>query len=169
MNKCFNNNIIRAFFFLQESGTPDIKKLIEISSPTRVFVSDYWLILQHLIFSDTWQVLFGCVLFYFNVVFVLVEQVVCCRLTPVQMQLYKVLIQSKALRMELNKSKTGSGITASSLAFITQLKKLTNRKEKCLLSVKYDNSFSRNTPIMQGSLHVKSWLEQKSMSWPQNI
>lgn len=58
-----------------------------------------------------------------------VEQVVCCRLTPVQMQLYKVLIQSKALRMELNKSKTGSGITASSLAFITQLKKLTNHPE----------------------------------------
>ncbi|KAK2569941.1 DNA repair and recombination protein RAD54-like [Acropora cervicornis] len=58
-----------------------------------------------------------------------VEQVVCCRLTPVQMQLYKVLIQSKALRMELNKSKTSSGITASSLAFITQLKKLTNHPE----------------------------------------
>ena len=30
--------------------------------------------------------------------------------------------------MELMKSKAGSGMSASSLAFITQLKKLTNRK-----------------------------------------
>ena len=57
-----------------------------------------------------------------------VEQVVCCRLTPLQTQLYKLFIQSKALRMELVKSKSGSGISASSLAFITQLKKLANRK-----------------------------------------
>ena len=57
-----------------------------------------------------------------------VEQVVCCRLTPLQSQLYKLLIQSKVLRMELNKSKSGSGMSASSLAFITQLKKLANRK-----------------------------------------
>ena len=57
-----------------------------------------------------------------------VEQVVCCRLTPLQTQLYKLLIQSKVLRKELSKSKSGSGMSASSLAFITQLKKLTNRK-----------------------------------------
>ncbi|KAM7444232.1 DNA repair and recombination protein RAD54-like [Porites harrisoni] len=58
-----------------------------------------------------------------------VEQVVCCRLTPLQIQLYKLFIQSKALRMELVKSKSGSGISASSLAFITQLKKLANHPE----------------------------------------
>ena len=56
-----------------------------------------------------------------------VEQVVCCRLTPVQAQLYKLLVRSKALKMELQKSKSG-GISMSSLAFITQLKKLCNRK-----------------------------------------
>ena len=58
----------------------------------------------------------------------LVEQVVCCHMTPLQMQLYKLLIKSKVLRMELAKSKSGSGMSASSLAFITQLKKLANRK-----------------------------------------
>lgn len=58
-----------------------------------------------------------------------VEQVVCCRLTPLQSQLYKLLIQSKALKMELVKSKSGSGMSASSLAFITQLKKLANHPE----------------------------------------
>lgn len=58
-----------------------------------------------------------------------VEQVVCCRMTPLQSELYKHLIQSKVLRMELMKSKTGSGMSASSLAFITQLKKLTNHPE----------------------------------------
>ena len=53
----------------------------------------------------------------------------CCRMTPLQTELYKCLIQSKVLRMELTaKSKSGSGMSASSLAFITQLKKLTNRK-----------------------------------------
>ena len=56
-----------------------------------------------------------------------VEQVVCCRLTPVQAQLYKLLVRSKAAKMELLKSKS-SGISVSSLAFITQLKKLCNRK-----------------------------------------
>ncbi|KAJ7325361.1 DNA repair and recombination protein RAD54-like [Desmophyllum pertusum] len=58
-----------------------------------------------------------------------VEQVVCCRLTPLQSELYKLLIQSKVLRMEVLKSKSGSGMSASSLAFITQLKKLTNHPE----------------------------------------
>ena len=57
-----------------------------------------------------------------------VEQVVCCRMTPLQTELYKHLIQSKVLRMELTKTKSASGMSASSLAFITQLKKLTNRK-----------------------------------------
>lgn len=58
-----------------------------------------------------------------------VEQVVCCRMTPLQTELYKHLIQSKVLRMELTKAKSASGMSASSLAFITQLKKLTNHPE----------------------------------------
>ena len=49
-------------------------------------------------------------------------------MTPLQTELYKHLIQSKVLRMELTKAKSASGMSASSLAFITQLKKLTNRK-----------------------------------------
>ncbi|PFX22519.1 DNA repair and recombination protein RAD54-like isoform X3 [Stylophora pistillata] len=58
-----------------------------------------------------------------------VEQVVCCRMTPLQTELYKHLIQSKLFRMELTKAKSASGMSASSLAFITQLKKLTNHPE----------------------------------------
>ncbi|XP_028399661.1 LOW QUALITY PROTEIN: DNA repair and recombination protein RAD54-like [Dendronephthya gigantea] len=59
-----------------------------------------------------------------------VEQVVCCALTPVQKELYQRLVSSKAAKIELGKS--GGGISFSSLAFITQLKKLCNHPELLL-------------------------------------
>ena len=70
-----------------------------------------------------------------------VEQVVCCRLTPLQQALYKLFIESKATKCLLAKSggaggggggrknggRGGGGVSASSLSAITQLKKLCNR------------------------------------------
>ena len=68
-----------------------------------------------------------------------VEQVVCCRLTPLQEALYKLFIESKVTKYLLAKSggnptgggggkrKGGGGVSASSLSAITQLKKLCNR------------------------------------------
>ena len=56
----------------------------------------------------------------------LVEQVVCCRLSPVQTQLYKAVINSKATQSALLKA--GQSGSVSSLASIMQLKKICNRK-----------------------------------------
>ncbi|KAL3870083.1 hypothetical protein ACJMK2_042697 [Sinanodonta woodiana] len=60
------------------------------------------------------------------------EQVVCCQLTPLQSTLYKTLVQSKAAECELA---SGDKVSAGSLSFITQLKKLCNHPdliyEKC--------------------------------------
>ena len=53
-----------------------------------------------------------------------VEQVVCCRLTPLQNQMYKSLISSKLVKSAVNGNATGGSF--SSLAFITHLKKLCN-------------------------------------------
>jgi len=52
--------------------------------------------------------------------------VVCCRLTPLQSLLYKHFVHSKAASKALQ-GKSGK-VTASSLAAITHLKKLCNRK-----------------------------------------
>ena len=77
-----------------------------------------------------------------------VEQVVCCRLTPLQEALYKLFIESKATKCLLAKSGAsngvrggggggggkgkGGGVSASSLSAITQLKKLCNRTYMCM-------------------------------------
>ncbi|XP_065905293.1 DNA repair and recombination protein RAD54-like [Dysidea avara] len=53
-----------------------------------------------------------------------IEQVVCCRLTPLQSLLYKHFVHSKAASKALQ-GKSGK-VTASSLAAITHLKKLCN-------------------------------------------
>ncbi|KAK2164518.1 hypothetical protein LSH36_62g00062 [Paralvinella palmiformis] len=62
-----------------------------------------------------------------------VEQVVCCKLTDVQMKLYKSFISSKSICNELSKS---DKVGVSSLSSITQLKKLCNHPgliyDKCL-------------------------------------
>ena len=57
--------------------------------------------------------------------FVAVEQVVCCYLTPLQKELYKMFVSSKAAQCELTKK---GEVAVSSLSSITQLKKLCNRK-----------------------------------------
>lgn len=57
-----------------------------------------------------------------------VEQVVCCRLTPLQTALYKLFIGSKVAKQLLSGSKGGGRVSVSSLSAITQLKKLCNRK-----------------------------------------
>lgn len=59
-----------------------------------------------------------------------VEQVVCCRLTQMQSELYKLLVRSKGFEVEQDEK------TSTTLSFITQLKKLCNHPdliyEKCL-------------------------------------
>ena len=54
-----------------------------------------------------------------------VEQVVCCKLTPLQLELYK-----RFVKFSLEKAETGARSNGSltSLASITQLKKLCNRE-----------------------------------------
>lgn len=58
-----------------------------------------------------------------------VEQVVCCRLTPLQTALYKLFTGSKVAKRLLSGSRSGGSgkVSASSLSAITQLKKLCNR------------------------------------------
>eukprot|EP00794_Sanderia_malayensis_P007792 gene7792-8638_t len=56
-----------------------------------------------------------------------VEQVVCCKLTPFQSQLYKMFLNSKAAKLQISSS--SSKVSVSSLAFITQIKKLCNHPE----------------------------------------
>jgi len=58
-------------------------------------------------------------IFYFSV-----EQIVCCRLAPLQSALYQLLVRSKSSDIQVE----GDKVTSSSLSFITQLKKLCNRK-----------------------------------------
>lgn len=62
-----------------------------------------------------------------------VEQVVCCRPTPLQVDLYRLFIGSKATKHLITGGGAGGGAgkksaTASSLSAITQLKKLCNRE-----------------------------------------
>lgn len=61
-----------------------------------------------------------------------IEQIVCCRLTPLQSALYQILVRSKATDIQVD----GDKVSASSLSFITQIKKLCNHPdliyEKCL-------------------------------------
>eukprot|EP00795_Rhopilema_esculentum_P004315 gene4315-20520_t len=57
-----------------------------------------------------------------------VEQVVCCKLTPLQVAMYKAFLNSKALKLQMAANQS-SKMSASSLAFITQIKKLCNHPE----------------------------------------
>lgn len=61
----------------------------------------------------------------------LVEQVVCCKMTPLQTAIYMAFLNSKAVKLQMAANKAAK-MSASSLAFITQIKKLCNRK--CPLS-----------------------------------
>lgn len=64
---------------------------------------------------------------------------VCCGLTSVQKQIYQRLVSSKAAKIEVGKS---GNISFSSLAFITQLKKLCNHPE-LLLTDGEEDKFGR--------------------------
>jgi len=57
-----------------------------------------------------------------------VEQVVCCKMTPLQVEIYKTFLNSKTVTLQMAANK-GAKMSASSLAFITQLKKLCNHPE----------------------------------------
>ena len=75
---------------------------------------------------------------------ILVEQVVCCKMTPLQVEIYKAFLNSKALKLQMAANKT-SKMSASSLAFITQIKKLCNR-EYCMFMM----------PVANGIGHYES-------------
>ena len=64
---------------------------------------------------------------------VLHRQVICCKLTPLQVALYEGFLQSKITTGLL--AKEPSKGTASSLSSITNLKKLCNRKVLLLLII----------------------------------
>lgn len=69
----------------------------------------------------------------------LVEQVVLCKLTPIQKTIYKTFISSKLIGQSLKEEK----LSASSLAFINQIKKLCNRKKICYYVILLANNVSR--------------------------
>ncbi|KAK3091297.1 hypothetical protein FSP39_018741 [Pinctada imbricata] len=54
-----------------------------------------------------------------------IEQVICCRLTELQSELYKTLVRSKVKDIQNQDEK----VSASTLSFITQLKKLCNHPD----------------------------------------
>ena len=82
-----------------------------------------------------------------------VEQVVCCSLTPLQKDLYQLMVATKAAKMDLSKS---GGISLSSLAFITQLKKLCNHPELLLTANKDDNNgIERLEELFPSGYHPK--------------
>ena len=66
-----------------------------------------------------------------------VEQVVCCSLTSLQQDLYQLMVTTKASKIDL--TRPGS-VSFSSLAFITQLKKLCNHPELLLTGNKDEGS-----------------------------
>jgi len=58
-----------------------------------------------------------------------VEQVVCCRLTPLQTDIYKSFCNSDTIRRALKSDEKDVKMTSSSLAAITSLKKLVNHPD----------------------------------------
>lgn len=84
-----------------------------------------------------------------------VEQVVCCSLTPLQKELYQLMVATKADKTDLSKS---GSISFSSLAFITQLKKLCNHPE-LLLTANKDNKSSIEglEELFPGGYHTKQF------------
>lgn len=67
----------------------------------------------------------------------IVEQVICCGMTPLQQDMYKHLVDTKAADC-LQRAEEGKA-SAGSLAFITQLKKLCNRKLVFILDTVSEN------------------------------
>lgn len=62
-----------------------------------------------------------------------VEQLVCCQMTPLQLRLYEDFVATKRRECSKDlKNKDGGKLSFSSLAAITTLKKLCNRKTAAL-------------------------------------
>lgn len=70
----------------------------------------------------------------FQCVHVSVEQVVCCRLTPLQLALYKSFVASQVSDAQVGEELK---VTGSALSSITQLKKLCNRRRTILLFISF--------------------------------
>eukprot|EP00051_Salpingoeca_urceolata_P013516 m.169717 g.169717 ORF g.169717 m.169717 type:complete len:747 (+) comp17812_c0_seq1:185-2425(+) len=67
-----------------------------------------------------------------------VEQVVCCRLSPIQAEMYKLFVKSKSVRQALAGASGGGGRSSfSSLSAITTLKKLCNHPGLIYEKAKY--------------------------------
>ena len=73
-----------------------------------------------------------CGVLSFQCVHISVEQVVCCRLTPLQLALYKSFVASQVSDTQQEEELK---VTGSALSSITQLKKLCNRRRTVLLFV----------------------------------
>ncbi|XP_029473413.1 DNA repair and recombination protein RAD54-like [Rhinatrema bivittatum] len=82
-----------------------------------------------------------------------IEQVVCCRLTPLQLELYKQFLKQAKPVEDLNRGK----MSMSSLSFITSLKKLCNHPaliyEKC---VDQEEGFEGALALFPADYSIKS-------------
>ena len=111
-------------------------------------VFSYWCVLCRLLIDCCVEcTLFVCKLFVcvwclnwcvwclsFQCVHISVEQVVCCRLTPLQLALYKSFVASQVSDTQQQEELK---VTGSALSSITQLKKLCNRRRTVLLFMFY--------------------------------
>lgn len=84
---------------------------------------------------------------------VLVEQVVFCKLADRQQNMYKAFVNSKVVRMETKDGK----LSASSLAFINQIKKLCNRKFQLLLLLLVSIHMLFQCPFLYSKMMLKFW------------
>ncbi|CAM9760482.1 unnamed protein product [Lampetra planeri] len=84
-----------------------------------------------------------------------IEQVVCCRLTALQVGLYKLFLRQNKTASELSMAKNGT-MSASSLSSITQLKKLCNHPslifDKC---VEGEEGFEGALELFPAGYHPK--------------
>lgn len=87
----------------------------------------------------------------------------CCKLTAVQTQLYKHLVKSNVARRLLQNQPRG--VSASSLGFITNLKKLCNRKftiiQSCAQSGEMFNYFTLYLP---DNTHLQGLLDDLTLT-----
>ncbi|XP_069795055.1 DNA repair and recombination protein RAD54-like isoform X2 [Narcine bancroftii] len=91
-----------------------------------------------------------------------IEQIVCCRLTPLQLELYKLFLKQVKPALEVEQSHNGK-ISISSLSSITSLKKLCNHPaliyEKC---VEGDEGFRGTFDLFPSGYSTKSVAPQLS-------
>ena len=103
------------------------KLLIDYCVVCQLRVCVEWTLLVCKLFVCVWCLSFQCV-------HISVEQVVCCRLTPLQLALYKSFVASQVSDPQQEEELK---VTGSALSSITQLKKLCNRRRTVLLFMFY--------------------------------